>query len=120
MWFVIGDGISRLAYSVQLCLYSDICLCCCVQDMSCRSKLATLNEKLTTLERRVEYIEARVSLKIAFGLYVSRRFRFFNHQSYNRKEFAFTPCVRKKETSYSCPNFHHILTDFKNSFTVTP
>ncbi len=30
-------------------------------DMSCRSRLATLNEKLTTLERRVEYIEARVS-----------------------------------------------------------
>lgn len=28
--------------------------------MSCRSRLATLNEKLTTLERRVEYIEARV------------------------------------------------------------
>jgi len=37
------------------------CLCSCVTDMSCRSKLATLNEKLTTLERRVEYIEARVS-----------------------------------------------------------
>ena len=31
-----------------------------ILDMSCRSKLATLNEKLTTLERRVEYIEARV------------------------------------------------------------
>jgi len=30
-------------------------------DMSCRSKLANLNEKLTTLERRVEYIEARVT-----------------------------------------------------------
>ena len=30
-------------------------------DMSCRSRLAELNEKLTALERRVEYIEARVS-----------------------------------------------------------
>ncbi|XP_047000066.1 probable protein BRICK1-B [Schistocerca americana] len=30
-------------------------------DMSCRSRLATLNEKLTTLERRVEYLEARVT-----------------------------------------------------------
>jgi uncharacterized protein len=30
-------------------------------DMSCRSKLASLNEKLTTLERQVEYIEARVT-----------------------------------------------------------
>ena len=32
--------------------------------MSCRSRLATLNEKLTELERRVEYIEARVSTNI--------------------------------------------------------
>ncbi|XP_023728049.1 probable protein BRICK1-B [Cryptotermes secundus] len=30
-------------------------------DMSCRSRLAVLNEKLTTLERRVEYLEARVT-----------------------------------------------------------
>ncbi len=32
-------------------------------DMSCRSRLATLNEKLTALERRIEYIEARVCFK---------------------------------------------------------
>ncbi|KAK2498764.1 hypothetical protein MC885_012216 [Smutsia gigantea] len=31
-------------------------------DMSCRSRLATLNEKLTALERRIEYVEARVSM----------------------------------------------------------
>ena len=31
--------------------------------MSCRSRLAVLNEKLTTLERRIEYLEARVSIK---------------------------------------------------------
>nr|XP_015290879.1 PREDICTED: protein BRICK1 [Macaca fascicularis] len=30
-------------------------------NMSCRSRLATLNEKLTALERRIEYIEARVT-----------------------------------------------------------
>ncbi|XP_034515047.1 probable protein BRICK1 [Ailuropoda melanoleuca] len=30
-------------------------------DMSCRSRLATLNKKLTALERRIEYIEARVT-----------------------------------------------------------
>uniref|UniRef100_G1QDJ0 Protein BRICK1 n=1 Tax=Myotis lucifugus TaxID=59463 RepID=G1QDJ0_MYOLU len=30
-------------------------------DMSCCSRLATLNEKLTALERRIEYIEARVT-----------------------------------------------------------
>ncbi|VVC40516.1 probable protein BRICK1 [Daktulosphaira vitifoliae] len=30
-------------------------------DMSCRSRLAILNEKLTTLERRIEYLEARVT-----------------------------------------------------------
>ncbi|BES96017.1 BRICK1, SCAR WAVE actin-nucleating complex subunit [Nesidiocoris tenuis] len=29
-------------------------------DMSCRGRLAGLNEKLTTLERRIEYLEARV------------------------------------------------------------
>ncbi|XP_059161357.1 probable protein BRICK1-B [Physella acuta] len=30
-------------------------------DTSCRSRLAVLNQKLTELERRVEYIEARVT-----------------------------------------------------------
>ncbi|KAK6624784.1 putative protein BRICK1 [Polyplax serrata] len=30
-------------------------------DMSCRSRLAVLNEKLTILERRIEYLEARVT-----------------------------------------------------------
>ncbi|XP_055883264.1 probable protein BRICK1-B [Biomphalaria glabrata] len=30
-------------------------------DTSCRSRLALLNQKLTQLERRVEYIEARVT-----------------------------------------------------------
>lgn len=30
-------------------------------DLSCRSRLATLNERLTKLERRIEYIEARVT-----------------------------------------------------------
>jgi len=30
-------------------------------DMSCRGKLAGLNEKLTGLERQIEYLEARVT-----------------------------------------------------------
>lgn len=30
-------------------------------DLSARSRLATLNQKLTTLERQVDYIEARVN-----------------------------------------------------------
>ncbi|XP_046840045.1 protein BRICK1-like [Xenia sp. Carnegie-2017] len=30
-------------------------------DMSCRGKLAKLDEKLTLMEQRVEYIEARVT-----------------------------------------------------------
>ncbi|CAL1538549.1 unnamed protein product [Lymnaea stagnalis] len=30
-------------------------------DTSCRSRLAVLNQKLTELERRVEYIEARIA-----------------------------------------------------------
>lgn len=29
-------------------------------DLSCRSRLATLNEKLTNLERRLEYVEGLV------------------------------------------------------------
>ena len=29
-------------------------------DMSCRGRLAGLNEKLTGLERKIEYLEARV------------------------------------------------------------
>ncbi len=31
-------------------------------DMSCRSRLSTLNEKLTSLERKVDYLEARVGV----------------------------------------------------------
>ena len=31
-------------------------------DLSCRSRLASLNEKLTALERKIEYIEARVTM----------------------------------------------------------
>nr|SVE73366.1 EOG090X0ON0 [Ceriodaphnia reticulata] len=30
-------------------------------DMSCRGRLAGLNEKLTRLERKIEYLEARVT-----------------------------------------------------------
>ncbi|CAG2105562.1 unnamed protein product [Medioppia subpectinata] len=30
-------------------------------DMSCRGRLASLNEKLTSLERRIEYLEAKVT-----------------------------------------------------------
>ena len=54
-------------------VYVCVCVCVCgmtlilnisllLPDMSCRSRLATLNEKLTALERRIEYIEARVSM----------------------------------------------------------
>ena len=47
-----------------------VCLSLCVihidfpafSDISCRSRLAKLNENLTALEQRVEYIEARVSI----------------------------------------------------------
>ncbi|OQR78192.1 putative protein BRICK1-A-like [Tropilaelaps mercedesae] len=30
-------------------------------DMSCRARLATLNGKLTALERKIDYLEARVT-----------------------------------------------------------
>ena len=32
-------------------------------DMSCRSRLSTLNEKLTGLERKVDFLEAKVVTK---------------------------------------------------------
>uniref|UniRef100_A0A336L9N1 CSON002295 protein n=1 Tax=Culicoides sonorensis TaxID=179676 RepID=A0A336L9N1_CULSO len=34
-------------------------------DMSCRSRLAVLNEKLTTLERRIDYLEACIIILLA-------------------------------------------------------
>ncbi|EGW06212.1 putative protein BRICK1 [Cricetulus griseus] len=50
-------------------------------DMSCRSRLATLNEKLTALERRIEYIEARVSMVTS---YPRGNAHFFLQQAYRR------------------------------------
>lgn len=49
---------------VSVCVWMTIILniSLLLPDMSCRSRLATLNEKLTALERRIEYIEARVSM----------------------------------------------------------
>lgn len=34
-----------------------------ILDMSCRGKLAKLDEKLTLMEQKMEYIEARVRAK---------------------------------------------------------
>lgn len=39
---------------------------CVNVDTSCRGRLAVLNEKLTGLERKIEYLEARVTLTV-FG-----------------------------------------------------
>ena len=55
--FILGGwrvSMSGMALILNVCLL--------LLDMSCRSRLATLNEKLTALERRIEYIEARVSM----------------------------------------------------------
>lgn len=41
---------------------------CCTTDMSCRGKLAGLNEKLTGLERQIEYLEARVCYCSSFEM----------------------------------------------------
>ncbi|KAG8128372.1 hypothetical protein E2320_015230 [Naja naja] len=49
-----GDGRSGSVSGLNSALLA-------LPDMSCRSRLATLNEKLTALERRIEYIEARVT-----------------------------------------------------------
>ena len=62
-YFYAGDCILTLTCSQSSYYYLfAMCNIPFIADMSCRSRLATLNEKLTTLERRVEYIEARVSL----------------------------------------------------------
>ncbi|KXJ30147.1 putative protein BRICK1-B [Exaiptasia diaphana] len=46
---VISEGIKKIAEFLN-----DF-------DISCRSKLAKLNEKITSLELKIEYIEARVT-----------------------------------------------------------
>lgn len=50
-----------LSYIVFNMLFSSL-------DMSCRSRIAVLNEKLTTLERRIEYLEACVSDSLSLHL----------------------------------------------------
>lgn len=43
-------------------IFSNAHGCCFMaSDMSCRSRLAVLNEKLTTLERRIDYLEACIN-----------------------------------------------------------
>lgn len=59
--FVITDRIDQLR-PISLNVRSVAKYSLSFSDMSCRSRLATLNEKLTALERRIEYIEARVSI----------------------------------------------------------
>jgi hypothetical protein len=54
----------------------------CVIDMSCRSRLAVLNEKLTTLERRIDYLEARVG-KLALYCH-SNQYKYIIIYSYFR------------------------------------
>ncbi|CAH3150820.1 unnamed protein product [Porites lobata] len=46
---IVSEGIKKIAEFL-----SDF-------DMSCRSRLAKINDQLTSLEQRVEFIEARVS-----------------------------------------------------------
>lgn len=46
-------------FTTSLYIFSYCCLSS--TDMSCRSRLAVLNEKLTTLERRIDYLEACVT-----------------------------------------------------------
>lgn len=46
-----------------------------VTDMSCRGRLAVLNEKITRLERKIEYLEARV----IFLIYCNRNLWLLNN-----------------------------------------
>ncbi|KAJ1109634.1 hypothetical protein NDU88_006994 [Pleurodeles waltl] len=66
-WTSIGPGKVRFRTFTRRPLRSEI-----FSHMSCRSRLATLNEKLTALERRIEYIEARVTKGIVqFSLIIA-------------------------------------------------
>lgn len=58
--FLNSFGKMQLKISLQYGTHS-IFFLNIIADMSCRSKLAVLNEKLTTLERRIEYLEACVT-----------------------------------------------------------
>ncbi len=50
---IIHSSVSTVFKKTELCVMT-------VLDMSCRGKLAKLDEKLTLMEQKVEYIEARV------------------------------------------------------------
>ena len=58
--YIINNPITRPYSSIYFLYKYIVFFFFLFPDTSCRSRLATLNEKLTQLERRVEYIEARV------------------------------------------------------------
>lgn len=72
-------------------------------DMSCRSRLATLNEKLTALERRIEYIEARVRERI------HERFCLVRAEVQDVNSFKVHRRIRTRE-------FPHFLSFVRHSF----
>lgn len=55
-----GTQMSNISSFSMCIIIMVICVCLCT-DMSCRSRLAVLNEKLNTLERRIDYLEACVT-----------------------------------------------------------
>lgn len=71
--------------------------------MSCRSRLATLNEKLTALERRIEYIEARVRERIR------ERFCLVRAEVQDVNSFKVHRRIRTRE-------FPHFLSFVRHSF----
>ncbi|XP_059547806.1 protein BRICK1-like [Myotis daubentonii] len=75
--------------------------------MSCRSRPATLNEKLTALERRIEYIEARVTKGDPhLGLCQTAAEKEVALQAYVGKvPAAFTSLSLKSNRAYSCFSF---------------
>lgn len=60
----ITDFLNSFGASGIFCLFCPTCNVSdslSLADMSCRSKLAQLNEKLTTLERRIDFLESSVT-----------------------------------------------------------
>jgi hypothetical protein len=73
----IHSSASILFKKTELCVDSVVTFL----DMSCRGKLAKLDEKLTLMEQKVEYIEARVceNLYMNINMYVFIPFDVLNY-----------------------------------------
>ena len=82
--------------------------------MSCRSRLSNLNEKLTEIERKVDYIEAKVArsgekkAKCKFE-FVDCEKSITKHSSFDAKSFFYI--VAKEKLSFARPRLLLLVGD---------